>query len=113
MGFILFLLTVFFVVLGLSQFLEILSLWVQQPKRMPPCALVITAKVEIENIEQVLGFCKAKAWETKGCRHVIVVDKGLSKNSQHICQILCESHPCFIVARAEELPQLLDELAEK
>lgn len=113
MGFLLFLITVFFVVLGISQFLEIISLWVQQPKKMPPCALVLLAKGEMENIEQVLGFCKAKAWETKGCRRVIVVDKGLSKNSRSICQILCENQPCFCVAKAEELPQLLDELAEK
>ena len=32
MGFILFLLTVFFVVLGLSQFLEILVLWLYPPR---------------------------------------------------------------------------------
>lgn len=113
MGFILFLITVFFVVLGLAEFLEILSLWFQHPKKMPPCALVIPVKGEIENIEQVLRFCRIHALRGKSCRRVIVVDKGLSKNSATICEILCQQQPGFYVVTPQELPTLLDELAER
>ncbi|MEG1869682.1 MAG: hypothetical protein RR205_02410 [Oscillospiraceae bacterium] len=79
-------------ILGLTHILGQISKWLWRPNYLPKTVTIIPLKGEIENLEQLVRFCRANIkWE--GNHHssgeIILLDIGLDAATLESCIRLC------------------------
>lgn len=97
--------------IGLTAVIFLLVSAVVHPRRrgtIPAAALVPACGTE-EKLEYTVRTLERSRYEEGGFARIIIVDCGLSDESRRVAELLCREAHDVLLARPEELPELLTE----